>query len=179
MRTYAEFLNTMTVKALYATVKSLGFKGYSKARKAELISLIDDYTAADHDAAFVLVNDFNEQSVKVEKNVVCMYCGARFATVEASIEHINACNGTVKIADIMAEVALTFSAAPVKAPQIVAKPIADEIEEETTTEDLIYAYQAMRATYRKARGITQVKIGARLRKLSAELKAAKVNMREV
>jgi len=97
MRTYAEHLNTMTVKSLNALAKSLKLRGYSKLRKAPLIVAIDNAIALDHDSAFVLVNDFNEQSVKIEKNVVCMYCGARFATVEDSIEHINEC------ADLSAE----------------------------------------------------------------------------
>lgn len=45
MRTYAEYLNTMTVKALNVIAKDMGLKGYSKLRKAELITFIDNAVA--------------------------------------------------------------------------------------------------------------------------------------
>lgn len=46
MRTYAEYLNTMTVKTLNAIARDMGLKGYSKLRKAELIVMIDDAVTA-------------------------------------------------------------------------------------------------------------------------------------
>lgn len=42
MRTYAEYLATQTVKTLNAAAKTMGLKGYSKLRKAELVAFIDD-----------------------------------------------------------------------------------------------------------------------------------------
>lgn len=70
MRTYAEFLNTMTVKNLNAIAKQMGLKGYSKLRKAALIMVIDEAVSAlmptildtdnpaDHNAIAALIAEF-------------------------------------------------------------------------------------------------------------------------
>ncbi len=45
MRTYAEYLNSLTVKTLNIIAKQMNLSGYSKLRKAELIEFIDNEIA--------------------------------------------------------------------------------------------------------------------------------------
>lgn len=46
MNTFAEYLNTMTVKTLNTIARDMGLKGYSKLRKAELVIMLDNAIAA-------------------------------------------------------------------------------------------------------------------------------------
>ncbi len=45
MRTYADYLTTKTVKILNTIARDMGLKGYSKLRKAELVTFIDNAIA--------------------------------------------------------------------------------------------------------------------------------------
>lgn len=140
MRTYAEYLNTMTVKTLNSIARDMGLKGYSKLRKAELVSLIDSEVSA---LVPVKILDVNNE-----------------ADLDA-------------IAAIMATVAEpVFSDAtesPVEVPKVATPVVSTLPQEETSLEDLKAAYRHMRASYRKAVGPVQVKMGTRLRRLSAEI----------
>jgi hypothetical protein len=170
MRTYAEYLNTMTVKALNVIARDMGLKGYSKLRKAELVAFIDNaivVDCVDVSADFLHFAQFGEWPVKILD-----------VTVEA--DH-------TEIREIMAQVApVTFSQAPAKAPQMPAKPrnVAPvpvtmvEVEEDST-EDLIEAYRFIRARRHTARGALHISLSNKLRNLSAALRARKVYMREV
>lgn len=161
-------LNAKTVKALNVIARDLGMKRYSALRKAELVAAIVDFTyQAEREAEIAAIEVESTPNVKI-------------LSTEVEADH-------AEIVKIMAEVApVTFSAAPVKAPQIDAKPritvapkVATNIYAEVDTDELVAAYQGYRATFRKARGITQVKIGNKLRTMSVELKSRKVAMREV
>lgn len=146
MKTYAEYLNTMTVKALNTIARDMGLKGYSKLRKADLVAFLDSEISA----------------------------------LMPTILSVEVAADAPAIAEIMATVApVTFSATPVKAPESVpaASDEADATEDEG--DEILYAYRAMRATFRTARGSLQVKLATRLRTLGAQLKACGYNMREV
>jgi hypothetical protein len=60
MKTYAEYLNTMAVKALNIIAKQMGLKGYSKLRKAELIALIDSEVVIAHKEASNINTQMNQ-----------------------------------------------------------------------------------------------------------------------
>lgn len=146
MKTYAEYLNTMTVKTLNAVAKDMGLKGYSKLRKAELVTFIDNAVAA----LVPVILD-----------------------VESPADHD-------MIAALIAEVAtvapVTFSAAPVKAPESAPKATTEDDVEETTLDDLKAAYRNMRATVnrmggRGKEGERRVRYVGQLRNLSRELQS--------
>lgn len=146
-----------TVKALNVIARDLGMKRYSKLRKAELINAIVEFTAP----------KILDMEVEADH--------AEIVEIMATVELPDSI-----IAEAEAQIApVVFSAAPVKAPQMDAPATVEQDEDETTTDDLIMAYQNMRATLHNARGITHAKIAARMRKLSMELRSRKVNMREV
>jgi hypothetical protein len=157
MQTYAEYLNTMTVKTLNAICKAGGYKGYSKLRKAELSAFIEGEVLIDWDGA---------AQVKILSTEVA-----------ADI---------VPIGEIMAQVAVEFSA-PVKAAQIIAPvrklatlPVTPVVVDEDDTEELIYAYVAMRRTVNALPATpTRLRTLSRMRALSAELRSRKVNIREI
>jgi hypothetical protein len=68
-----------------------------------------------------------------------------------------------------------FSHAPVQPVESAPEPLTEPEADQDTLADLKYAYSAMRATFRKARGATQVKIGIRLRSIGAQIRAYGVN----
>ncbi len=151
MRTYAEYLNTMTVKTLNTIAKQMGLSGYSKLRKAELIAFIDSEIAEAHRLAQM-----------VETNKAETF--ARNETVESAI---------------MNELAVIFSETPAKAPEIAAEAVT-VIEEPqpyvNELQDLKDAYRNMRRTVNSLRGgPTRIRIVGQLRKISSELKIAGVN----
>lgn len=143
MRTYAEYLNSLTVKALNVIARDMGMKGYSKLRKAELVAFLDTEISA-------LVPVILDTEDKAD---------------------------AAAIMAIMAEVMpVTFSAAPVKAPESVpAGPVVEDAQEDEGSE-ILYAYRAMRATFRTARKDLQLKLAVRLRTMSAQLQALGYNM---
>lgn len=167
MRTYAEYLNTMTVKTLNSVARDMGLKGYSKMRKAELVAFIDD----------AIVND----CVMVTADYLHF---AQFGVwpAEVKILDVEAPTDQPKIAAIMRKVAaapVTFSAAPVKAPESAPAATDEADAQDSDPSEILFAYRAMRATFRKATGSTQVKLAARLRVLGAQLRAYGYNMRTV
>ena len=160
-------LNTKTVKALNVIARDLGMKRYSALRKAALIAAIVEFAyQAEREAEIAAIELESSPNVEI-------------LDVENPAD-------TVKIADIMAEVALTFSATPVKAPESAPKaaPVAtltrptDTLTQESTDE-LILAYRNMRATQHSQRGLAHAKSEARLARIERVLKSRKVNMREV
>lgn len=148
MTSYAEYLNSLTVKTLNSIAKDMGLKGYSKLRKAALVMIIDDAIAA------LDIRWESEETIRGWHIIALDMNNAK-------------------------PVEVTFSSAPAKAPQSTPKATEAAEVEQTTAEDLKYAYQAMRATLHKARGITHAKIAARMRKISIELRAMGINMRTV
>lgn len=160
MKTYAEYLTSLTVKTLNAIAKQGGYKGYSKLRKAALVAFIDGEVAIDYDGA---------TQVKILD-----------VTVEADVP---------AIVEIMAATVapVRFSTAPVKAPESAPKARTlsipstgtDPLKQETT-EDLIMAFQNMRATWHKETGARHARLTAKLIAIKAELSTRKgVNTREL
>jgi hypothetical protein len=152
MRTYAEYLTSLTVKTLNAIAKQGGYKGYSKLRKAELVAFIDGEVTIDHDGA---------TAVKILD-----------VTVEADQPEIR---------EIMATVApVTFSETPVKAAESAPEATEADEAEETTLDDLLYYYRAMRRTIRDMGNTPRrVKIVMRMRVVLAQIKATGYNLRTV
>jgi hypothetical protein len=145
-------LNAMTVKTgLLPLAKSLGMRGYSKLRKADLVAAIIAHTAP-----------------------------VKILDVEVEADH-------TEIVKIMTQVApVTFSATPVKAVESAPKAATVATLTKSTnphaqdsTEDLIEAFRYMRAERHLARGLRHAKLTVKLAGIKAELKARKVNTREV
>jgi len=149
MNTYAEYLNTMTVKALNAIARDMGLKGYSKLRKAELIIMLDNAIAAL--VPVILNTETAEHATQIREIIAA-----------AAVEPI------------------TFSdATPVKAPESVPAASVAPSAQDTDPSEILFAYRGYRAAFRTSRGATQIKIGNRLRTLSAQLKALGYNLRTV
>jgi hypothetical protein len=67
MRTYAEYLASMTVKTLHTIAKQGGYKGYSKLRQAELVAFIEGESVIDWDGALAkLAQDFTSRYTDAE-----------------------------------------------------------------------------------------------------------------
>ncbi len=58
MKTYADYLNTLTVKRLREIAKQMQLTGYSKANKDDLIRLINDEVAIIHIEAEMSAEDY-------------------------------------------------------------------------------------------------------------------------
>lgn len=156
MQTYAEYLNTMTVKQLNAIAREMVkrdamLKGYSKLRKAALIKALMESMQIDHMEALSMNN-------------------VKILNTEAPADHD-------AILKIMAEVLpIEFSAAPAES---VAEALKDETLTETTPDDetpsldeLKHAYRHMRKTVNGMRhSASRVRCVGRLRNLSAQLKS--------
>jgi hypothetical protein len=155
MRTYADYLTTMTVKALNTVARDMGLKRYSALRKADLVTLIDNAVAeifpaildtespADHDTIAALIAEVATETP---------------ATPAQSVATV------------------TFSATP--APTMDAVPtIAQTPSEAVSLDDLKDAYRNLRRTIngmggKGATGQRRIKYVGRLRNLSTQLKAA-------
>lgn len=155
MRTYAEYLNTMTVKALNSIarmiVKADGtlLKGYSKLRKAELITLIDNTIA---------------ESVPV---ILDVEAPADHDTIAALIAEI-AVETPVKAPESAVEA--VFSSAP-KATMPQPEIIVEDAPETVELEEVKFAYRAMRKTLNSMRNTpARIRTVGRLRSLSEQLK---------
>lgn len=176
MRTYAEYLATMTVKTLNVIARDLQLKGYSKLRKAALVEIIDN----------AIVTDCVDRSDDFRHF-------AQFGVWPSEVKILDVNNEADldAIAQIMATVAEPADSEPVagvagtsfgelrslwrKAPESAVEAPAEQEADEDSLDDLKYAYSAMRATFRKATGQMQVKIGIRLRTLGAKIRAYGVN----
>lgn len=217
MKTYADYLATMTVKTLNTVAKSMMLRGYSKLRKAALVDIIArqigmDETAAyaelpailnvedpadapaiaaimietDADSLSTEVDDLYDtlfsaelnESAPVDATVMAEQpIGPVSANTEKQIDHIVDVMGRyfpVKAAQAPAAPVFSSVATPVKAPVVrtVSKALSAPVEELPTLDDLKEAYRNMRKTL-NSMGATnaQVRMVARLSKLSAELKA--------
>lgn len=153
MKTYAEYLNSLTVKTLHEIARQGGYKRYSKLRKAELVAFIDGEVAIDHDGA-----------------------------AQVTILDVEVAADVPAIAKIMAAVApVTFSAKPeaaVKAPESAPKAAVAVAPEVTEAEELIYAFRAMRTKIRDMGNTPlRVKIVARMRTLHTAIRATGFNMK--
>lgn len=130
MRTYAEYLNTMTVKTLNTIAKNMGLKGYSKLRKAELIEFIDNNIKTD---AF--------EAAEIDRK------RPTILDTEAPADH-------AAILAIMAEVLpVEFSAAP---SESVAEALESEAPTKTTPEDIAPSLEDLKAAYRNMRRTVNV-----------------------
>lgn len=187
MRSYAAYLNTMTVKALNVIARDMGLKGYSKLRKAALIAFIDDAIVPLYEVAIAqLAETFIAAQVavpamaEVPVEVFTPEVDARINRVVTAIDKaFRDARSLVKVTGgTDAERSDTYGTnmgpkvAPVKVTSVEVE--ADE------TEELIYAYRAMRRTIRDMGNVpARISIVNRMRKLSADLRAAKVDMRTV
>jgi hypothetical protein len=178
MKTYAEYLTSLTVKTLNTIAKQGGYKGYSKLRKAALVAFIDGEAAIDHDGATYQAERETEiAAIELESTPNAKILDV---TVEADVP---------AIVEIMAATVapVRFSTAPVKAPESAPKARTlsipstgtDPLKEEST-EDLIMAFQNMRATWHKETGARHARLTAKLIAIKAELSTRKgVNTREL
>jgi hypothetical protein len=199
MQIYAEYLATMTVKTLNTIAKQAGLKGYSKLRKAELIKVIDSASVANYDEALAtLAQNFTSRYTDEEVNRVkaVTFSDAPVTTEIKYGELWNCCKAQparVVVFDNGARHAVCAACAsrytgevqelptqtPVAPAQNLAETTTKQDAQESDLSEVLYAYRAMRATFRTARGATQVKLATRLRTLGAQLKAAGYNMRTV
>lgn len=135
MRSYTTAdLTSLTVKGdLLPLAKSLGMRGYSKLRKADLIAAIVAHTAVHVPATKILNTEVKADHAEIVKIMV--------ATV----------------------------------------PVTPVVEVEANeTDELIFAYRAMRKTIRDMGNVpARVSIVSRMRKLSSQIKACGVDMRTV
>lgn len=185
MRTYAEYLTSLTVKTLNAIAKQMGLKGYSKLRKAALVAFIDDAIVNDcvdisadalHFAQFgvwpcevKILDVTNEADMDA---IAALMVGVEQILDEAfppSVEEIdNAYRASLPV----------FSSAPESPAEAMtpATPTETTVDDDAPSlDELKTAYRNMRATYRKAVGVTQVKLGQRLRRMGAQIRAYGVN----
>ncbi len=58
MKTYVDYLNTLTIKALKEIAKQAGLKGYSAAKKDALVTMVDNEAAAVHSDAQQAKDEF-------------------------------------------------------------------------------------------------------------------------
>ena len=150
MQTYAEYLNTMTVKTLNTIARDMGLKGYSKLRKAELITMIDDAIA------------------EIVPVILDTEAPADHDTIAALIAEV-AVEVPVKASESAPEA--TFSSAPT---QTKTKPEikAETVSEVDDLEEIKFAYRSMRKTVNSMRNsAARVRCVGRLRNLSDQLKA--------
>lgn len=153
MNTYADYLNTMTVKSLNVIARDMGLTRYGKLRKAALISFIDDAINADYPTVAPVV-EFTSKAVEVAVTNVTPKAVAVVAfSAKPAVKRV--------------------AVVPVKT-ETVANPYGD-----VETDDLIEAYQGMRKTLHKSRGDVHMRLASRLRLISRELKSRKVAMREI
>ena len=150
MRTYADYLATMTVKTLNTIARDMGLKGYSKLRKAELITVIDDAVSA------------------LMPTILDTEAAADHDTIAALIAE-------VAVAPAESVPAVTFSAAPTS-PMPATVIVPQDAAEVVSLEDLKDAYRNLSRTVRNmggrgAEGQRRVKYLGMLRSLSAQLKA--------
>lgn len=133
MRSYTTAeLTSLTVKReLLPLAKSLGMRGYSKLRKADLIAAIVAHTAAP--TTKILDTEVKADHAEIVKIMVATVPVTTVAEVEAN-----------------------------------------------ETDELIFAYRAMRKTIRDMGNVpARVSIVTRMRKLSSQIKACGVDMRTV
>ena len=197
MRTYAEYLNTMTVKTLHTIAKQGGYKGYSKLRKAELVAFIEGESVIDWDGALAkLAQDFTSRytdaevsrvaevtfseapvSTEVQYGKLWNCCAAKPAKVvvfDNGARHAvcAACSSsyTGEVQDLPTQTPVAPAESVTEAP--AEQTPSEGTPEENDTAELIYAYRAMRKTI-NAMGNTpaRVKIVGKLRIISAQLKA--------
>lgn len=156
MRTYAEYLNTLTVKALNSIarmiVKADGtlLKGYSKLRKAELVTMIDDAVAALVPVILDVENPADHDTI-----------AALIAEVAVEVDDKPAQNAPEAV----------FSSAP-KAGKGEAVTVPQNAAEAVSLDDLKEAYRNMRRTVNSMRNTpARIRCVGRLRTLSAQLKS--------
>ncbi len=167
MRSYAAYLATMTVKALNVIARDMGLKGYSKLRKAALVAFIDDAIAS-IDARWDSAETIRGwHTIALDMNAA-NYPDARNAIPELRNEY-----GVTEHSN-------TFGIGYGRVTNCVPVKVAPVEVEQDDTEELIYAYQAMRKTIRGMGNVpARVSIVNRLRKLSTELRRAGVDMRAI
>jgi PP-loop superfamily ATP-utilizing enzyme len=163
MQTYAEYLATNTVKTLNAIAKKMGLKGYSKLRKAELITFIDNNIKTD-----------TFEAAEIDRKIDCE---AEISAIEVESTPNVAVEVTPE--DRIREV-MTNAAKPAKAVKVATVTAVTETLRSLATDDLIEAYRGYRATVFKLGNVpSRVKIAIKAREIAAILKARKVNMREI
>jgi Rho termination factor, N-terminal domain len=157
MRTYAEYLNTMTVKTLNTIARDMKLKGYSKLRKAELIAFIEGEILIDWDGA--------AQVKIIDARPLALVTGGS----DSQRSDTYGTNMGPKPAQI----------AP-KRVKVSTPTATPESLRSVATDDLIAAYQGYRSTALKLGNTpSRVKIAVKAREIATILKSRKVNMRTV
>jgi hypothetical protein len=202
MRTYAEYLATMTVKTLNTLAKELQLRGYSKLRKAALVEIVarqigmDEMAACHADSMGELpvaetqdVDDLYDMLFASEINAPREITDARhlelindgmhFIRKEAAIVDMPevAALHRKMAADKPAQKApeATFSSAP-KATKAPAPVVAQSAPESVGIMETVEAYRNMRATVNgMGNKPLRVRLVARLREMSAQIRAAGMN----
>lgn len=160
MRTYAEYLSTLTVKTLTAIAKQAGIKGYSRLRKAGLVMVIDVAATTAHAAATPVILDTENP--------------ADHDTIAALIAEV-ATEVPATPAESVPTVAFSAAPSPTMARPVTVPQTPAEV---VSLDDLKDAYRNMRRTVNNmgARTPEAHKRRARyvgmLRNLSAQLKSA-------
>ena len=189
MRTYAEYLATMTVKTLNALAKEMGLKGYSKLRKVALVEVIARQVGMDeiagHKENVVILDTDNPADHDTIAALIAQFAvpATREITDGRHLELINLGMGYVPT-----EAALSTDpfARALRASLQPAESVSEALEIQTPTEttnddetpslsDLKAAYRNLRTTInrmggRGAEGKRRIKYVGKLRNLSAQLK---------
>lgn len=175
MRTYAEYLTSLTVKTLNVIAKGMKLKGYSKLRKPELVAFIDKAIEADWDVAHV-------HAPKAEiidgRSLELINDGMGYVHSEAAITNhpqVAELHRSMTAKPSESAPKAVFSCAP-KATMAKPEIKAEAVAEVPSLDDLKDAYRNLSRTVRNmggkgAEGMRRVKYVGRLRKLSAQLKA--------
>lgn len=175
MNTYAEYLNTMTVKALHSIAKQMGARRYSKLRKAELVAFINGEVEIACDMADQMV-----KPVKAAPVVEFSFPAANGEVVTEKHAKICADKGHAKhtVDGTDSGVCPRCGESTVKAPQSPAKTMNSVAAQEDTLEELVSAYRAMRRTMHSLGNTpTRVKIVVRLRAMRSQIASMGMNLR--
>lgn len=181
MRSYAAYLATMTVKALNVIARDMGLKGYSKLRKAALVAFIDDaivplYEVAIAQLAETFIADTrtaSAESIRGWHTIALDMNAANYPDARNAIPELRNEYGVTEHSN-------TFGINYGRVTQCVPVKVTPVKVEADETEELIYAYRAMRRTIRDMGNVpARISIVNRMRKLSTQLRAAKVDMRTV
>lgn len=190
MRSYAAYLATMTVKALNVIARDMGLKGYSKLRKAALVAFIDDAVSAlvpiilDTEVAADAPR-IAEIMTQVDTRTASAETIRGWHTIALDMNAANYPDARNAIPELRNEYGVTehsntFGIGYGRVTKCVPVKVTSVEVEADETEELIFAYRAMRRTIRDMGNVpARISIVNRMRKLSTQLRAAKVDMRTV
>lgn len=170
MRSYAAYLATQTVKSLNVIARDMGLKGYSKLRKAALVAFIDDAINA------LDTREDSAETIRGWHTIALDMNAANYPDARNAIPELRNEYGVTEHSNTFG-IGYGRVTQCVKVAEVKVTPVQVEQDD---TEDLIYAYQAMRKTIRSmGNTAARVSISRRLRNLSVQLRSRGVDMRTV